>query len=160
MFSLIFLLACGSQESVAAAPKPEPVPAAAPVAPAPAPTAPAIAPAAPAAAACSVVGKWTGTLPAGPQPWNGKPISGEFKSDGIMDATTPMGTRSVSYAVEGSTLTFTHATAKGPGACGFDDVGHYTAAFGADCNTVEFTKVDDACAGRSNGLIGFTLTRG
>jgi hypothetical protein len=122
------------------------------------PTPPAEAPAA--AKACSLEGKWAGTLPEGPQPWNGKPVSTEFASGGTLNATTPMGTRSASWEwTNDKVLVVSKSTATGPGACKNEDVGHYQGAFGADCNTITFTKVDDSCAGREHGLVGYTLTR-
>jgi hypothetical protein len=124
------------------------------------PAAPSEKPAPPAATSCNLEGKWTGTLPEGPQPWNGKPVSTEFAAGGALVATTPMGTRNASWELGADkVLVVSKSTSTGMGACKNEDVGHYQGTFGADCNTITFTKVDDTCAGREHGLVGYTLTR-
>lgn len=154
MLTFLFL-ACG--QPAAGEPPPAP-PVAAPVA-APVAPPPVAAPEAPPAAACSVVGTWSGTFPAGPQPWNGKPISGTFGADGKFEAMTPMGTRAVSYSEADGMLTLTNSTTTGPGACKPEDTGTYKIAYGADCATVAFTLVSDSCAGRTKGMDGVTYSR-
>jgi hypothetical protein len=149
---MTWLAACGTpaapEAPVASAPAAAPTPETPPPPPTPAPP-----------AACSLVGSWTATLPAGPQPWNGKTYPGEFKADGTFDAETPMGHRSAAWAFDGSVLTIDHGTGEGRGVCKPADVGHYTLALAPDCNSFTGTLVDDACDGRKNGMNGVMFAR-
>jgi hypothetical protein len=108
---------------------------------------------------CSLVGNWEGTLPPGPQPWNGKAVTFEAKADGALIASGPMGPRPASWEMSGGVLTISKSTATGPGACENAAVGHYNVIFATDCSTFEAKLVDDTCTGRHNGFDGVVYKR-
>lgn len=128
------------------------------IAPAPVEPTPRVEP--PVGKQCNIDGKWTGTLPAGAQPWSGKPVTADFKSDGIFDATGPFGNRSATWEfTTEKVLVVSKSVTTGAVACNADQVGRYQGTFGDGCQTITFSKMVEQCAGRENGLADYTLTR-
>ena len=115
----------------------------------------------PTAAACALVGGWTGTYPAGPQPWAGKTFTGNFGADGVLTAESAMGKKVTHFAFDAGTgvVTLTNSENTGPGSCTPDQTGHYAVTFGGDCNTFSAALKDDPCEGRKKGFEGVTFKR-
>lgn len=107
------------------------------------------------AGACSLVGTWNVT---GAQntTWTGEPGGTSILS------LNGAGTITETYAVSGSTVSFTDQSATGAGTaqkCDASVVGQYTMAFASDCKMVTFALASDACAQRAQVVNHLSMTR-
>jgi hypothetical protein len=119
------------------------------------PDAAADAPAADASAACSLVGTWTGPVPAGP--FVGGTVTMVIAGDGTYSGVIGTYSWAGTWAVTAGTMTVTDTA--GSAACPANQVGGYTVTFGSTCNTADFAIVSDTCAGRSYVIDKLHLTR-
>ena len=109
---------------------------------------------------CTLVGTWTGTFPAGPQPWAGHSYTAKYGADGLLSAESPMGHKVTSYSFDPSgVLTYSNSQDTGRGACTPSDIGHYALTFSADCASFTATIQDEQCVGRRKGMDGVAFKR-
>lgn len=115
----------------------------------------------PSGAACTFVGQWQGTFPAGPYPFSGQALSVEVRADGSSTWSAAAGFQNLArWQVANGTLSLNNNNPHpSPYACAPADTGQYSMVFAPGCRAVTLSLSQDACRGRTLQLDHLTLTR-
>jgi len=107
---------------------------------------------------CPVEGRWVGMIPGGILA--GRMVELTFYDNGMARGTSGSIVLDQSWEREGNVITIVHMNAIPPAAaCRVEFVGRYSLSFGADCNSVVASSIEDPCEHRRRTLDGLRARR-